>query len=114
MKESLKRTHPGVMTELLEHSFIHSVLAWSPFKAPSIILSADNTVVTQTHHGVLLWKGLSPWGDQTDLGHFKEFPHPRVSGLMIKAGPGMYGISRNFSGVCDVLPGREGLGSREE
>lgn len=64
MKESLKRTHPGVMTELLEHSFIHSVLAWSPFKAPSIILSADNTVVTQTHHGVLLWKGLSPWGDQ--------------------------------------------------
>lgn len=51
--------------EFLEHSsFIHSVLVSSSFKTPSIILSADNTVMTKAHYGVLLWNGSSPGGDQ--------------------------------------------------
>lgn len=65
-ERSPKRTHPGVRVEFLERPFTLSVLVLSPFKAPSI-LSADERVVTEAYHAVLLWHGSTPQGDREPI-----------------------------------------------
>lgn len=108
--ERLPRENPPMSDNGVSGTFLHcSVLVSSPYRTPSIILTAHNAVATKAHHASFPGVAYHPGGRsenpqdglQTDLGHFlffKEFPYPRESGLIIKVGPGMEGLSRNFSG----------------
>lgn len=121
--ERLPQENPPMSDNGVSGTFLHgSVLVRSPCRAPSIILDSDKAVAPKTHHMSFSGVAYYPGGDQRNYRKasrwfgtlFKEFPHPRESGLIIKVGPGMQGVSRNFSGECHVLPGRELLGSREK